>query len=219
MKDVHSEDLEALLDFMYRGVVHIQKSALSTLLKTAEGLQIRGLGLIGQDASMQGDQNSLSGSGVERISLTALEPSVFLSPDRKRSYDINTNASSDHDASTSLANFSEADLDDHSMNTSHSGGSPHKKAMHRMIDHPPASVPDLPKINEDTVIIAFPFLIILGKKGLLIYSISVLHELIDSSYSIVQTRRILYLLFISYFTENPLLHLNNKNKYLKLCYH
>lgn len=152
MKDVHSEDLEALLDFMYRGVVHIQKTALSTLLKTAEGLQIRGLGLFAQEATLQNDQNGLGGSGVERLSLTSLEPSVFLSPDRKRPYDINTTVSSDADASTSLANFSEADLDDHPMNTSsHSGGSPHKKQSHRMIDHPPASVPDLPKVNEDTV--------------------------------------------------------------------
>lgn len=41
MKDVKSEDMEALLDFMYRGVVHIPQESLSGLLKTAEGLQVR----------------------------------------------------------------------------------------------------------------------------------------------------------------------------------
>lgn len=40
MKDVKSEDMEALLDFMYRGVVHIPQESLTGLLKTAEGLQV-----------------------------------------------------------------------------------------------------------------------------------------------------------------------------------
>lgn len=45
MKDVRSEDMEALLDFMYRGVVHIPQEALSGLLKTAEGLQVMSMAL------------------------------------------------------------------------------------------------------------------------------------------------------------------------------
>lgn len=40
MKDVRSEDMEALLDFMYRGVVHLPQESLTGLLKTAEGLQV-----------------------------------------------------------------------------------------------------------------------------------------------------------------------------------
>ncbi|KAA0201589.1 hypothetical protein HAZT_HAZT010417 [Hyalella azteca] len=164
MKDVHCGDLEALLDFMYRGVVHIQKTALSSLLKTAEGLQIRGLGLFAQEAVQQIDSGiTATQPGEERLSLTSLEPSVFLSPDRKRAYDsINTTVSSDHDASGSLGNFSEADLDDHSMGASvnhstqsASSQSMHKKPLHRMIDHPPASVPELPKISDDQLDIGY----------------------------------------------------------------
>ena len=41
MKDVRNEDMESLLDFMYRGVVHIPQDSLSGLLKTAEGLQVK----------------------------------------------------------------------------------------------------------------------------------------------------------------------------------
>uniref|UniRef100_A0A0P4WFQ8 BTB domain-containing protein n=1 Tax=Scylla olivacea TaxID=85551 RepID=A0A0P4WFQ8_SCYOL len=43
MKDVTSRDLEALLDFMYNGEVNVPQSSLGSLIKTAEGLQIKGL--------------------------------------------------------------------------------------------------------------------------------------------------------------------------------
>ena len=184
MKDVHCEEIEALLDFMYRGVVHIQKTALSSLLKTAEGLQIRGLGLFAQETVQQIDPSMgptgpavngggggipssiaptpLTSAGVERLSLTGLEPTVFLSPERKRTAYDNTagQVPSDVDPGASLGNFSEADLEDHNMSTSSSvaphfpSATPRKKHINnsqRVVDHPPASVPDLPKISEDTV--------------------------------------------------------------------
>ena len=51
----------------------------------------------------------------DRIPLSGLEPTVFLSPDRKRTLDaLNASNSSDADASTSLA-FSEADMDEHQL--------------------------------------------------------------------------------------------------------
>ncbi|XP_066982499.1 broad-complex core protein isoforms 1/2/3/4/5-like isoform X18 [Macrobrachium rosenbergii] len=43
MKDVTARDLEALLDFMYNGEVNVPQSSLGSLIKTAEGLQIKGL--------------------------------------------------------------------------------------------------------------------------------------------------------------------------------
>ncbi|CAL4069465.1 unnamed protein product [Meganyctiphanes norvegica] len=43
MKDVSTRDLEALLDFMYNGEVNVPQSSLGSLIKTAEGLQIKGL--------------------------------------------------------------------------------------------------------------------------------------------------------------------------------
>ncbi|KAB7495807.1 Protein jim lovell [Armadillidium nasatum] len=43
MKDVSGRDLEALLDFMYRGEVNVPQAHLASLIKTAEGLQVKGL--------------------------------------------------------------------------------------------------------------------------------------------------------------------------------
>ncbi|KAF2362776.1 BTB/POZ domain [Trinorchestia longiramus] len=43
MKDVSCNDIEALLDFMYHGEVNVPQSSLGSLIKTAEGLQIKGL--------------------------------------------------------------------------------------------------------------------------------------------------------------------------------
>ena len=43
LKDVTCRDLEALLDFMYNGEVNVPQASLGSLIKTAEGLQIKGL--------------------------------------------------------------------------------------------------------------------------------------------------------------------------------
>ncbi|XKL64881.1 hypothetical protein PGB90_004967 [Kerria lacca] len=43
LKDVNYEDVEALLSFVYQGVVYISEKKLSSFLQTAELLQIRGL--------------------------------------------------------------------------------------------------------------------------------------------------------------------------------
>lgn len=43
LKDVHNTELEALLNFMYQGEVYISQDRLSSFLRTAEILQVRGL--------------------------------------------------------------------------------------------------------------------------------------------------------------------------------
>lgn len=43
LKDVNYEDVEALLSFVYQGVVYISEKKLASFLQTAELLQIRGL--------------------------------------------------------------------------------------------------------------------------------------------------------------------------------
>lgn len=43
LKDVACQDVEHLLDYMYTGVVAVEKSGLHSLIKTAENLQIKGL--------------------------------------------------------------------------------------------------------------------------------------------------------------------------------
>ncbi|KAK7068673.1 hypothetical protein SK128_004705 [Halocaridina rubra] len=139
MKDVRSEDMEALLDFMYRGVVHIPQESLSGLLKTAEGLQIRGLGLFAREAASEIPPTSSS----ERSVVTgALEPSVLMSPERKRPYEM------DH-SEASLVNFSDGDLDDSILHTP----APAKKVKSSSNNddsmNTPASIPELPRDSDD----------------------------------------------------------------------
>ena len=43
LKDIKSEDLEALLDYMYLGEVNVRQSDLATLIKAAECLRVKGL--------------------------------------------------------------------------------------------------------------------------------------------------------------------------------
>ncbi|XP_045621509.1 zinc finger and BTB domain-containing protein 24 [Procambarus clarkii] len=43
LKDVPKEDLEGILDYMYAGTVRVAHSGLASLLRTAEGLQVKGL--------------------------------------------------------------------------------------------------------------------------------------------------------------------------------
>ena len=43
LKDIKCEDLEALLDYMYLGEVNVRQSDLSTLIKAAECLRVKGL--------------------------------------------------------------------------------------------------------------------------------------------------------------------------------
>jgi len=44
LKDVHFEDLQTVVQFMYNGVVNVSSEKLPAVLKTADTLQIKGLG-------------------------------------------------------------------------------------------------------------------------------------------------------------------------------
>ncbi|CAL4166781.1 unnamed protein product, partial [Meganyctiphanes norvegica] len=129
LKDVRCEDMEALLDFMYRGVVHIPKEALNSLLKTAEGLQIRGLGLFAKET---GEGNLSHTPDDSRI----MEPSVLMSPDRKRPYVM------DHSDGFT---FTDGEVD--AEGTLHT---PIKRKYDRY-DGPPAPTPELPMVDDDTL--------------------------------------------------------------------
>ena len=43
LKDVRYDDMKAVVDFMYRGEVHVPQEQLQTFLSTAKALQIKGL--------------------------------------------------------------------------------------------------------------------------------------------------------------------------------
>ncbi|CAL4149313.1 unnamed protein product, partial [Meganyctiphanes norvegica] len=51
LKDVRNHDIEALLDYIYLGEVNINHKDLSSVLKTAESLKIKGLAFIDKDSS------------------------------------------------------------------------------------------------------------------------------------------------------------------------
>ena len=57
MKDVSCRDIEALLDFMYHGEVNVPQSSLGSLIKTAEGLQIKGLAVPDDPPSSRREQD------------------------------------------------------------------------------------------------------------------------------------------------------------------
>ena len=51
LKDIHSSDLEALLNYMYVGEVNVEQDKLSGLIKAAECLKIKGLAVPDADPS------------------------------------------------------------------------------------------------------------------------------------------------------------------------
>ena len=88
LKDVPGKDLEALLDFMYKGEVNVPQTDLASLIKTAEGLQIKGLA-VPDDAQFLRARATRGGTAVPDPHLgggrtPAPEPSSSPPPPRKK---------------------------------------------------------------------------------------------------------------------------------------
>ena len=58
LRDVRFHEIKALLEFMYRGEVSVDQDNLSSLLKVAEGLKIKGLAEVSDGQSQQQPQQS-----------------------------------------------------------------------------------------------------------------------------------------------------------------
>ena len=71
MKDVSTKDMEALLDFIYKGEVHVPHSDLGSLLRTAEALQVKGLA-VHDDFPRGAVQNAQS---IHPANVTPVSPS------------------------------------------------------------------------------------------------------------------------------------------------
>jgi len=82
LKDVRSHDIEALLDYMYLGEVNVNQNDLSSLLKTAECLRIKGLAVPDEDPTIKVRKNSTS-SHVDDIRRDSPPP-------KRRRHDSNT---------------------------------------------------------------------------------------------------------------------------------
>lgn len=60
LKDINSDDLEALLNYMYVGEVNVVQEKLAGLIKAAECLKIKGLAVPDEDPMESKDNSSLS---------------------------------------------------------------------------------------------------------------------------------------------------------------
>ncbi|XP_043242490.1 protein bric-a-brac 2-like [Amphibalanus amphitrite] len=77
LKDTPAADLQALVEFMYSGVVNVTQSQLTSFIKTAETLQIRGLsGDEGQSESAQERPEPPGGGGGSSSSRAPPPPAV-----------------------------------------------------------------------------------------------------------------------------------------------
>jgi Cys2His2 zinc finger developmental/cell cycle regulator len=85
LRDVRYHEMKALLEFMYRGEVSVDQDNLSSLLKVAEGLKIKGLADVNEQKNQQ-QQAAMAGLLTLQQSSGAahLFPGL-LSPSNKRS--------------------------------------------------------------------------------------------------------------------------------------
>lgn len=81
MKDVSTKDMEALLDFMYKGEVHVPQSELGSLLRTAEGLQVKGLAVPDDSPRISSSSNPVVPSVP---SISRPHPTTVLAPVQSR---------------------------------------------------------------------------------------------------------------------------------------
>ncbi|KAJ1529442.1 hypothetical protein ONE63_006220 [Megalurothrips usitatus] len=77
MKDVKFEQLKAMLDYMYRGEVNISQDQLSTFLKAAESLQIKGLSDSNQGHTSESKAKSSIDNRTPRTSKSEEEATVL----------------------------------------------------------------------------------------------------------------------------------------------
>lgn len=145
MKDVTSRDLEALLDFMYNGEVNVPQSSLGSLIKTAEGLQIKGLA-VPDDPPVSKRDKELNRDKRERDSKSLLDNIHSPPPKKPRPRERSPPSSSSHtsqnqanvrsrsplqssssNAGTSNIPPSEANVDEDSRTSVHSGVSGHSE--------------------------------------------------------------------------------------------
>jgi len=73
LKDTPYQDIAAIVEFMYKGEINVSQDRLSSLLKTAENLKVKGLAEVSGDDSKSGpgrsnNNNSINNNGVDPTS-------------------------------------------------------------------------------------------------------------------------------------------------------
>jgi len=69
LKDTSFLDIAAIIDFMYKGEINVSQDRLSSLLKTAENLKVKGLAEVsGEEKESSPPSSSSSASAMSRLS-------------------------------------------------------------------------------------------------------------------------------------------------------
>ncbi|CAG7710418.1 unnamed protein product [Allacma fusca] len=147
LKDMRFWEIQALVEFMYKGEVSIHQDKLQSLLRAAESLQIKGLGSPSNDITGQGSNNS--SVNEDDMSNSTVDMSTTATPNNRNSVNNSSYLSNSHN--TSMTMNMGMDLSNHgtgvgqnsstSGSAQSSGGGPakrRKKETPRRIDIPRA---------------------------------------------------------------------------------
>merc|ERR1719410_787642 len=79
LKDTSYSDISAIIDFMYRGEINVSQDRLSSLLKTAENLKVKGLAEVSGDDKDSGPETGPgAGHGVSRLTSGGPPPMTMM---------------------------------------------------------------------------------------------------------------------------------------------
>merc|ERR1719410_2323126 len=79
LKDTTYSDISAIIDFMYRGEINVSQDRLSSLLKTAENLKVKGLAEVSGDDKDSGPETGPgAGHGVSRLTSGGPPPMTMM---------------------------------------------------------------------------------------------------------------------------------------------
>merc|ERR1719410_2986727 len=79
LKDTSFLDISAIIDFMYRGEINVSQDRLSSLLKTAENLKVKGLAEVSGDDKDSGPETGPgAGHGVSRLTSGGPPPMTMM---------------------------------------------------------------------------------------------------------------------------------------------
>ena len=99
VKDIHPEQMEALLNYMYKGEVNVQQEVLPELIKAAEAFKIKGLAVPDDDEFSQSSKTSR-----KRSSHRSSSPSSSSSKKSRKQEEIPSNIT-DYSSPTSRKNI------------------------------------------------------------------------------------------------------------------
>ncbi|KAK0077159.1 hypothetical protein PV325_004342, partial [Microctonus aethiopoides] len=73
LRDMRMWELQALVEFMYRGEVYVEQQQLAKLMQAAEALQVRGLSSQGRDNNQSESPTSINSSSVPTTPTTPIK--------------------------------------------------------------------------------------------------------------------------------------------------